>query len=137
MDENTKQSYGYLALNVTSADGAIPIPDATVAVRLIEGGVPRIIAVLLTDESGQTPEIIIATPPVDLSLDPSPDERPYSLVDIEVTAYGYYSSANINVPIFPGTKSVQNVNMIALPEDEQGGPPSPNVIVFESEAPSL
>ena len=136
MDKNEKQNYGYLSINVTSADGAIPIGDATVAVRLIEEGGPRIIAVLITDESGQTPEIIIATPPADLSLDPSPDTRPYSLVDVETTAFGYYSTANISVPIFPGVRSVQNVNMVSLPEDEQGAP-SPNVIVFESEAPSL
>ena len=136
MDKNEKQNYGYLTVFVTSADGAIPIKDATVAVRLIDNGVPRIIAVLITDESGQTPEIIIATPPADLSLDPSPDTRPYALVDVETTAFGYYGTANISVPIFSGVRSVQNVNMIALPEDEQGAP-SPNVIVFESEAPSL
>lgn len=136
MNESTKQNYGYLQINVTSSDGAIPIGDATVAVRLIENGVPRIIAVLLTDESGKTPEIIIETPPVDLSLNPSPDTRPYALVDIETTAFGYYSTANVSVPVFPGVKSVQNINMISLPEDEQGGP-SPNVIVFESEAPAL
>jgi len=136
MDKNEKQNYGYLSVNVTSADGAIPIGDATVVVRLVEGGVPRIIAVLLTDESGQTPELIIQTPAPSLSFDPSPDARPYSLVDIETTAYGYYSTANISVPIFPGVRSVQNINMIALPENEQGIP-SPNVIVFESEAPSL
>lgn len=136
MNESTKQNYGYLQINVTSSDGAIPISDATVAVRLIDNGVPRIIAVLVTDESGQTPEIIIATPPVDLSLEPSPDTRPYSLVNVETTAFGYYTTANVNVPIFSGTKSVQNVNMIPLPEGEQGGP-SPNVIVFESEVPSL
>ncbi|MBR6049605.1 MAG: hypothetical protein IKP68_00165 [Clostridia bacterium] len=136
MNKSTYQNYGYLQINVTSSDGAIPIGDATVAVRLIENGVPRIIAVLLTDESGKTPEIIIETPPVDLSLNPSPDTRPYALVDIETTAFGYYSTANVSVPVFPGVKSVQNINMISLPEDEQGGP-SPNVIVFESEAPSL
>ena len=130
MNKSTNQNYGYLQINVTSSDGAIPIGDATVAVRLIENGVPRIIAVLLTDESGKTPEIIIETPPVDLSL------NPYALVDIETTAFGYYSTANVSVPVFPGVKSVQNINMISLPEDEQGGP-SPNVIVFESEAPAL
>ena len=113
MNKSTYQNYGYLQINVTSSDGAIPIGDATVAVRLIENGVPRIIAVLLTDESSKTPEIII-----------------------ETTAFGYYSTANVSVPVFPGVKSVQNINMISLPEDEQGGP-SPNVIVFESEAPSL
>lgn len=136
MNESTKQNYGYLQINVTSADGAIPIADATVAVRLIENGVPRIIAVLLTDESGITPEIIIETPSPELSLGPGAATPPYSLVDIETTAFGYYSTANVSVPVFPGVKSVQNINMIALPEGEQGGP-SPNVIVFESEAPSL
>lgn len=136
MDKNEKQNYGYLSVFVTSADGAVPIPDATVAVRLIDNGVPRIIAVLLTDESGQTPELIIQTPSPSLSLDPDPDARPYSLVDIETTAYGYYSTANVSVPIFPGIRSVQNINMIALPEGEQGGQ-SPDVIIFESDAPSL
>ena len=136
MNESAKQNYGYLQINVTSSDGAIPIGDATVAVRLIENGVPRIIAVLLTDESGKTPEIIIETPSPELSLGPGAATSPYATVDIETTAFGYYSSANVSVPVFPGIKSVQNVNLIPLPEDEQGGV-SPNVIVFESEAPSL
>ena len=136
MNESTKQDYGYLQINVTSSDGAIPIGDATVAVRLIENGVPRIIAVLLTDESGKTPEIIIETPSLELSLGPGAATSPYATVDIETTAFGYYSTANVSVPVFPGIKSVQNINLIPLPEDEQGGV-SPNVIVFESEAPSL
>lgn len=136
MDESTNQNYGYLQINVTSSDGAIPIGDATVAVRLIDDGVPRIIAVLLTDESGKTPEIIIETPSSELSLGPGAATPPYSLVDIETTAFGYYSTANVSVPVFPGIKSVQSINMIPLPENEQGGV-SPNVIVFESEAPSL
>lgn len=136
MDESTNQNYGYLQINVTSSDGAIPIGDATVAVRLIDDGVPRIIAVLLTDKSGKTPEIIIETPSPELSLGPGAATPPYSLVDIETTAFGYYSTANVSVPVFPGIKSVQSINMIPLPENEQGGV-SPNVIVFESEAPSL
>lgn len=137
MDQNFEQNYGQLVIRTTSSDGAVPIKDATVAVRLLTEDGPRIIAVLITNESGETPVVIIPTPPPELSLEPNSNVRPYAVVDTEVTAFGYYTTANLSVPVFPGVTSVQNVNMIPLSEYEQNGTPPPQIIVFESEAPSL
>ena len=129
--------YGTVIVRVTSADGAIPIEGATVAFRIVDGGVPRLTAILETDESGETSPVKIQTPSPLLSMSPDPDSLPYSTVNIEVTADGYYTSANMNVPVFAGITSVQNVNMISLPDGAPEGFVSPNVIVFESEAPEL
>lgn len=139
MEKNEERGvyFGTVAVRATSADGAIPIFGATVAFRLVDEGAPRIIAVLLTDESGKTDDVTVQTPSPLLSLSPSPDSTPYSVVNIEVTANGYYTLANLNVPVFAGVRSVQNVNMIALPEGAPEGFVSPNVIVFESGAPEL
>jgi len=129
--------YGRLIVRVTSADAAIPVEDATVVVRIVENGRPRIFTVMTTDESGETEEVAIPTPPPELSLSPSPDSVPYSTVNIEVTAFGYYSTANMNVPVFAGITSVQNVNLLPLPENSLNGTPPPEVIVSESGTPDI
>ncbi len=135
--DQTQIYYGKLIVRVTSADAAIPVEDATVVLRIVDEKRPRIFAVLTTDESGETDEIPIPTPPPELSLSPLPSSPPYSMVNIEVTAFGYYSTANMNVPIFAGITSVQNVNLLALPEDSPEGMPSPEVIVSESGTPEI
>lgn len=133
MDENQNFYFGRLSVHVTAADEAIPIEGATVAVRLFDGDSGRIIAVLLTNESGTTDEIIIPAPSPELSQSPFNDVMPYAVVSIEVLADGYYPTANTGVPVFPGVTTQQNVNLIACPENAA----SPDVIVTESGAPNI
>lgn len=124
--------YGTLIVSVSSADAAIPIKDAAVAVRLVgEDGV-KIFSVLVTNESGRTAPIEIPTPSPELSLLPSPEGRPYARVNVEVSAFGYFTTVNMNVPVFSGITSVQSVNMIAFPDNDRGAYIAPNVIVFDS-----
>jgi hypothetical protein len=137
MNESTKQNYGYLQINVTSSDGAIPISDATVAVRLIENGVPRIIAVLLTDESGQTPEIIIENAVARAFSRSGAATSPYATVDIETTAFGYYSTANVQRSRVPRNQLRAEHQPDTAPRGRNKAACRRNVIVFESEAPSL
>ena len=135
MDE--KQSYGKIVVKVSSADGAIPIEGATVAVRVEDGDGTGIVAIKTTNESGETGEVIIGTPSPSLSLSPDPAAIPYSLASVEVTAYGYYSTANINVPVFPGVTTVQSVNMYPLPEGTPEGYQPPEVVIFDNGAADL
>ena len=51
MAENS--SVGYLIVQVSSAFGAMPIPNATVAVRTVTDGVPKIYSVMVTDSDGK------------------------------------------------------------------------------------
>lgn len=133
MDKNTSY-YGTLIVSVSEADAAIPIKDAAVAVRFVGEDKTSIFSVLVTDESGRTAPIRVPTPSPELSLSPSPEERPYARVNVEVSAFGYFTTVNMNVPVFSGITSVQGFNMIAFPDNVDGAYIAPNVIVFDSES---
>ena len=91
----------------------------------------------MTDEDGETEPLKIPAPPVSNSLSPG-GETPYSLVNVEVFADGYYSVMLMGVPIFTGISSTQTVNMIPLPESYQYSKyPGGNYIITESEVPKL
>ena len=58
---------------------------------------------------------------------------PFSEISAEITADGYYTSVNINIPIYPGITSIQPVNLIPLPDSQIGKLPSQDV-VFQNDA---
>ena len=127
------QNYGRLVVRASAASGAVPVPNATVIVRSSENGIPvRVLGVLTTDESGITFPLAIATPPLSESLSPG-GKHPFSEISAEITADGYYTSVNINIPIYPGITSIQPVNLIPLPDSQIGKLPSQDV-VFQNDA---
>lgn len=134
---DTTENYGTLTVKTESAFGALPVKDATVSFRRQTGDVAKLFAVLMTDEDGETEPLKIPAPPVSNSLSPG-GETPYSLVNVEVYADGYYSVMLMGVPIFTGISSTQTVNMIPLPESYQYSKyPGGNYIITESEVPKL
>ncbi len=127
------QNRGWLVVRVSAASGAVPIPNATVIVRSAENGVPvQVLGVLTTDESGITAPLSVATPPLSESLAPG-GKQPFSEISAEITADGYYTSVNINIPIYPGITSIQPVALIPLPDSQIGTQPSEDV-VFQNDA---
>ena len=134
---DTTENYGTLTVKTESAFGALPVKDATVSFRRQTGDGAKLFAVLMTDEDGETEPLKIPAPPVSNSLSPG-GETPYSLVNVEVFADGYYSVMLMGVPIFTGISSTQTVNMIPLPESYQYSKyPSGNYNITESEVPKL
>lgn len=105
---------GLLKVSATSASLAVPISGAVVAIRLMTDGRYVMYRVTQTDSSGETELIEIPTPPPELSLTPSPSASPFAKCSVEVVADGYYTAANINIPIFPGITSVQNVALVPV-----------------------
>ena len=136
MAENS--SVGYLIVQVSSAFGAMPIPNATVAVRTVTDGVPKIYSVMVIDSDGKTDALAIPAPDPSLSLIPGSTTLPYSVVNIEVAADGYYGYTALNVPIFAGQTSIQSVNAIPIPDSQNFAVnPDLNLTVNESEPPNL
>lgn len=129
--ENT--GMGYLRVRASGAAGALPVEGAVVMITADnddgEGG--SVIASLRTDQSGVTPTVEIPAPPRSLSLRPGSAQRPYSKVNIAVSADGYYPVENVGVPVFDGSLSQQNVNMI--PREERGEYPNEGLIINESD----
>jgi hypothetical protein len=127
------QNYGKLVVRVSAASGAVPVAGAKVIVRSAENGSPvQVIGILTTDESGLTGPLSIATPPLSESLAPG-GKQPFSEISAEISADGYLTSVNINIPIYPGITSIQPVSLIPLPDSLYGSHPSKDV-VFQNDA---
>jgi len=133
----SNEPHGKITVHVTAADSAVPINDATVAFRIMNDGGTAVFAVLQTDKSGETETLDIPTPSVELSLSPSPASKPYTSMIVEVSAPGFYSTANVNIPVFEGVTSVQNVNLIARPDLDGKSFFAPETITVEGVNPAL
>ncbi len=127
------QNYGRLVIRVSAASGAVPISGATVVIRSSENNPPlTVLATVITDESGLTEPILVLTPPVSESLSPG-GRKPFAEISTEVSAEGYFTSSNLNIPIYPGITSIQPVTLIPLPYSEAGMQPASN-FVFQNDA---
>ena len=113
MEQNT--SVGYLIVNVSTARGAIPLPDATVTVYYDEEDNTSVHSVLTTNMSGKTDKTALPAPARALSEAPG-STRPYATYTVEVTKDGYYTATSTAVPIFDGITSIQPIEMLPLAE---------------------
>ncbi len=109
---------GKLQINVTN-NLNIPIENATI--NLTYTGEPdNVIEVLRTNNSGQTENIDLDAPPVELSLTEDNLIMPYSEYSIYVTAEGYEPIDISGIEILSDTGSVQEVKMTAIEPGEIG-----------------
>lgn len=105
---------GFLRVDVNSAANQFPVTGAVVdIVSGEEQG--QILEELTTDESGQTEEITLPAPSVDLSLEPQ-SQRPYSEYSITVRAEGYEPVTISGSEILAGQLSLQPIRLTPLSE---------------------
>ena len=105
---------GFLRVDVNSAANQFPVTGAVVdIVSGEEQG--KIVEELTTDESGQTEEITLPAPSVDLSLEPQ-NQRPYSEYSITVRAEGYEPVTISGSEILAGQLSLQPIRLTPLSE---------------------
>lgn len=105
---------GFLRVDVNSAANQFPVTGAVVdIVSGEEQG--HIIEELTTDESGQTDEVSLPAPSVDLSLEPQ-SQRPYSEYSITVRAEGYEPVTISGSEILAGQLSLQPIRLTPLSE---------------------
>lgn len=114
-EESMGASKGYILVNVRIGEESAAVAGATVTVTAIVDGKRLIIASGVTDENGTTRKFEVPAPEFSESQTPSPDKRPYSLYDINVTAEGFFNARSVDVPVFSGITSVQNFSLIPLP----------------------
>lgn len=127
-----ERSFGRLIVRTTAASGAIPIAGATVIVRKTdENGVSQMLGTYLTDINGLTEPLTIETPNLSESLSPG-GKQPFSEITTEVSADGYFSTTNINIPIYPGITSIQPVSMVPIPESQNGANQPSSDIIFDN-----
>ena len=111
-------SYGQLEIRATKANGALPVKDAIVRIKGAEEENRFIIYSVLTDIDGNTASMSLPTPSASISKDAGGEDIGYSSYDIEISKDGYYPKVIRSVPIFPGIKSIQPINMIPLSEED-------------------
>lgn len=124
-------AFGSLAVQVTTARGAVPVDGALVVISEDgEDGAERMLFTLQTNNSGETQTVRLATYPLSLSQNPDFFGKPYKDYTITTSKPGYYTVINKNVPVFADRFSIQHVNMIALPENFTG---DKTIIITERE----
>jgi hypothetical protein len=106
---------GYILVNVRTGDYSSAVSGAAIAVTAVVDGKRMILASGVTDESGVSPKFALPVPDLIHSQSPSPDERPYNLFDVSVSAEGFFHARSVDVPVFSGITSVQNFNLIPVP----------------------
>ncbi len=110
---------GFLIVRVTTALGAVPLQGASVLIRnnIAEGErAGDVIRSLITDRNGMTQTVSLPAPPTASSFVPGSKEAS-AFYGIDVTYPGYDKQLFSGVPIFDGITSVQNVDLIPLPQN--------------------
>ena len=107
---------GTLMLRVYTSRAQLPVPGVTVAVtRKAAGGRHDLLAVRITDENGRIAPVEVDTPDQAASASPG-TPSPFSVCDVWVEAQGYELLFLENVQLFPGTETLQEAELIPLPE---------------------
>ncbi|MDD7740991.1 MAG: peptidoglycan-binding protein [Lachnospiraceae bacterium] len=108
---------GKLQIWVNSRIQSRPIEGARVSISY-SGEPNRIIEQITTDDNGRTPDLELATPPLEYSLAPNVNQ-PYSEYTIKIEAEGFAAVEVTGSELLSGQQSVQPVEMEPLtPEDQ-------------------
>lgn len=116
MDQQTEKGTGYLVVQVTTANSAVPLSGAYVVISADQPGDGDVIFDLRTDGGGRTERVALKTLPRAMSESPGV-AKPYLTYHIEVSAPGYEKAIYQNVPIFDGITAFQQANLIPIPEN--------------------
>ena len=102
---------GTLRIETFAANRAIPIGDAVIRVKNEESN--RLVAVFVTDSSGNTQSFTLPTP--DRALSETPDAvHPFVNYLVDINAEGFVPQTNLPVQMFGGTQSYLPANLIPL-----------------------
>ena len=135
----SEECYGMLIVQVTTAQGAIPLEGARVDIRAydpenaLESG--DIIASVRSGRDGNTPAVRLDSPPCTYADAPG-GPKPYKLYQADVFLDGYYDQVYTGIPIYDGITVLQPAVMVPLPEDGSTDP-SRETRYFETDQPDL
>ena len=111
------ESYGTILTRVYTSRAQIPVGGATVAfTQRGHEGRHILLAVRVTEANGRTAPVQVSTPNASASESPGTTD-PFSVCDIWAESPGYELLVVENVQIFPGTQTIQELELIPLPEN--------------------
>ena len=105
---------GFINVHAYTSNAQIPLKDVAIAITDTNDNA---ISLRLTNRNGQLDKPIkIEVPNRSDSLQPSPDLKPYSSVNIYARKENYEGIYVKNVQVFPQTTTTQNLELIPLTE---------------------
>lgn len=100
---------GFLQINAVSETNQIPIENARIEIAST-GNPNETIEQITTNEDGRAPEIELAAPPLEYSMEPT-DNQPYSEYNLKISADGYDDAIITGIQILSGEIGLQNIRM--------------------------
>lgn len=106
---------GTLQFHVYASNAYLPIEGAAVAVRT-EGTPPKLLALRITDESGETEPVVVSTPNRTDSQSPGGAAQPWTNVTVMVEHPRFERVTLKGVQVFPDVTTIQNIQMVPVLE---------------------
>ena len=107
--QNDSVDEGELKVQVLSRDGNIPIENAKIRISY-SGDPDSPIEEVQSDSSGMSDEVVLPTPPLEYSMEPS-ESQPCSPSTVTVTADGFRPVTVSGIQLLSGEVSLQDVRM--------------------------
>lgn len=104
---------GYLQVDVVSDANSFPVQDADVVIARTEEP-DEIIEETRTNSSGQTDNLPLDAPPLELSLSPEETERPYAEYTIKITAPGFEPFLISGTEVLADATAIQGIRLRPL-----------------------
>ena len=125
MPNNAESGYrGLLQVNVVNIQNNFPIQNARITISY-KGDPQSPVEQVVTNSSGQTEQVALSAPPLELSLEPG-DVQPYSEYNLRVEAEGFDPLVVSGPEILADSTAIQPVSM--TPVGEVPPPEDPVVI---------
>ena len=123
---------GYVNVHSYESNAQIPLRDVAIAITDETGDA---ISLRLTNKSGMFDRPVeVQVPDLSKSQTPGSKERPFSVINIYARKNNFEEIVVKNVQVFPGTITMQELEMIPLPEYSE----TPNISEsFDIPAPNL
>ena len=110
---------GYLQVDVVSGANSFPVQDADIVIARTEEP-DEIIEETRTNSSGQTENLPLDAPPVELSLSPEETERPYAEYTIRITAPGFEPFVVSGTEVLADVTAIQGIRLRPLSNASAG-----------------
>ncbi|MBE6631482.1 MAG: hypothetical protein E7623_02140 [Ruminococcaceae bacterium] len=112
--------YGYMKVNVRTAGGSLPVEGAIVKILSTKEAASDVLYTLYTNASGVTERVSLEAPDRALSESPG-NQNVYAKYNLIIQKDGYYRVEDYDAPVFSGITSIQNTELIPLPEGTKNG----------------
>ena len=108
---------GFLVVQVTTANSAIPLSGAEVTISRARDDGTDVLYELQTGNDGKTPRVSLPAPARGASQRPS-SIPPFSTYNISVVLQGYEQAIYNEIPIFDGIIAMQQADLSPVPKNQ-------------------